>query len=55
MSDGSWNWSGGQLLFFNSGGTLTETPPVEGFSQAVARVESSDTIFVDMQAIYEME
>jgi len=51
MTDASWNWTG-PLLFFNSSGTLTETPPASGFSQSVARVESADTIFVDLtQAI----
>lgn len=45
MSDPSWNWTG-PLLFVGSAGGLVETPP-SGFSQAIARVESSDTIFVN--------
>lgn len=45
MSDASWNWTG-PLLFVGSGGALVEIPP-SGFSQAIARVESSDAIFVN--------
>jgi len=46
MTDASWNWTG-PLLFAGSGGTLVESPPATGFSQAIARVESADTLFIN--------
>lgn len=51
MQDDSWNWSNA-MLFFDDNGTLTETPQNSGFLQAIARVESPDTIFVNSQTIY---
>lgn len=51
MSDGAWNWSG-PLVFVGPSGTLVQTPP-NGFSQAIARVESPDTIFVNPLSLFE--
>lgn len=46
MSDAVWNWTGPQL-FVGTNGTLVESPPTSGFSQVVARVEASNTIFIN--------
>ena len=45
MTDNAWNWTSKQLYVSTNGG-LSQTPPVSGFVQSVARVEESDTIFV---------
>ena len=51
LSDASWNWTG-PLLFIGPSGTLVETPP-SGFSQAIARIESANRIFVNPHPLYE--
>lgn len=54
ISDDSWNWTG-PAIFIGPSGTLVETPPASGFSQVIARVESSDTIFIEPGPIYERD
>lgn len=53
MQDASWNFTV-PSLFAGLDGNLRTSPPTTGFSQLVARVESPDTIFIDLDNVYEM-
>lgn len=52
VTDASWNWTAAEL-FVGLNGMLTQTPPSTGFMQSIARVESPDTIFIALSAIFE--
>lgn len=48
LSENSWNWSPG-LIFVGALGSLTQTPPVGGFTQPVATVIAPTRILVNVQ------
>lgn len=47
LQDSSWNWDTTKPWLFYGDGVLTQTPPSE-WCQAIARVEESDTIFINI-------
>lgn len=47
LSHGGWSWTG-RYVFVNSAGQLTDTRPVTGFSQRIARVLNATTILIDI-------
>lgn len=53
MRDVSWNWDVTKPWIFIGTRVLTQTPPSGGWLQSVARVETSDTIFVDLSEVTE--
>lgn len=53
IQDDSWNWDVAIPWIFVGNGILTQTPPTSGWLQSVARVESADTIFVQLGEIIE--
>lgn len=53
IQDASWNWDTSMPWVFFGNGVLTQTPPTSGWLQSVARVESSDTIFVQLGELIE--
>lgn len=48
LQDSAWNWDTSKPWLFYGNGVLTQTPPT-GWSQPIARVESNDTIFIDIK------
>jgi hypothetical protein len=48
LQDDVWNWDTSKPWLFYGVGVLTQTPPA-GWSQVIARVESSDTICICIQ------
>lgn len=48
LQDSAWNWDVSKPWLFYGNGILTQVPPA-GWSQPIARVESSDTIFIDIK------
>jgi hypothetical protein len=54
VTDQSWNWVRGSPVFLGVDGTLTQTPPVVGYLVAVARVLSTNTLFIEIQDIIQL-
>ncbi len=52
ISDPSWNWDVTKSLVFAGILALTQTPP-DVSSQPIARVEASDTLFIQIQSLIE--
>lgn len=52
VQDNSWSWDVSKPLVFVGVGVLTQTPP-DISSQPIARVQSSDTLFVDIWPVIE--
>lgn len=48
LQDASWNWDVSLPWLFVGNGVLTQTPPSSGWVQSIARVESSDTVFIQV-------
>jgi hypothetical protein len=53
LQDDSWNWNPAIPWIFVGNGVLTQTPPTSGWLQSIARVESSDTIFIQLGELIE--
>ncbi len=53
IQDSSWSWDVAIPWLFVGNGVLTQTPPASGWLQSIARVESADTIFVQLGELIE--
>jgi hypothetical protein len=53
LQDLSWNWDISKPWIFVGQGVLTQTPPGSGWLQSIARVESTNVIFVQPCDVYQ--
>jgi hypothetical protein len=52
MIEGTWSWATGQPIYVGANGTLTQTPPANGWLQQIAVADSPTQIFIDPQPVF---
>jgi hypothetical protein len=52
LTENSWTWTPGSLIFLGTNGTLTQTAPSTGFVMVVAKAVTATTIFVNVQPAF---
>lgn len=48
LTEPSWNWLIGSMVFLSTNGQLTQTPPTDGFRIILGRPVTATTLFVDI-------
>ncbi len=48
LTEPSWNWLVGSMVFLSTNGQLTQTPPTDGFRIILGRPVTATTLFVDI-------
>lgn len=48
ITEGSWAWTPGSILFLAASGLVTATPPASGFVQVIGYAQSATTIYIQL-------